>query len=68
MIENYVYVSRKVELMDLYAEIKQKLPKYNFVGIKAVGDQIVRAIQLAEDLSKEYPKLKRINIPALLET
>jgi len=68
LIENYVYVSRKVELMDLYAEIKQKLPKYNFVGIKAVGDQIVRAIQLAEDLSKEYPKLKRINIPALLET
>lgn len=63
-----MYVSRKVELKDLYAEIKQKLPKYNFVGIKAVGDQIVRAIQLAEDLSKEYPKLKRINIPALLET
>jgi hypothetical protein len=45
----------------------EKLPKYNFVGIKASRDQIVRAIQLAEDLSKKFHNLKRINIPGIVE-
>lgn len=48
--------------------MKEKLPKYNFVGIKATGDQIVKAIQLAEDLSKEFHNLKRINIPGIVES
>jgi hypothetical protein len=43
------------------------MPKFNFVGIKAVGTQIVRALQLAEDLSKEHPNLKRVNIPGSIE-
>ena len=58
----------KVDLKDLYDEVKLKLPKYNFVGIKAVGSQIVRALQLAEDLSKDHPNLKRINIPGSIQT
>ncbi len=67
MVDNYVYVGRKTTIKDLYAEIKEKLPKYNFVGIKAEGDQVVRAFQLAEDLSKEFQNLKRINIPGIIE-
>lgn len=54
-------------MKDLFAEVKEKLPKYNFVGIKATGSQIVRAVQLAEDLAKEFPKLKRVNIPGMEE-
>lgn len=43
------------------------MPKYNFVGIKAMGSQIVRAFQLAENLSKDLPNLKRINIPGTVD-
>jgi hypothetical protein len=43
------------------------MPKFNFVGIKAVGSQIVRAFQLAEDFSKDHPNLKRVNIPGSIE-
>ncbi len=51
----------------MYIELEEKLPKFNFVGIKAVGPQIVRALQLAEDFSKDHPNLKRINIPGSIE-
>ena len=67
LIENYVYVSRKIQSKHLILEAKEKLPKYDFVGIKAVGAQVVRAIQLVEDLAKELPNLKRVNIPGIVE-
>jgi hypothetical protein len=48
----------------VYPELRLKLKKFNFVAIRGIGSQVVRAIQLAEDISKEFPKLKRINIPS----